>query len=277
MIPQKLRTPLLFVVALLMLGIVWLALFQPAIPAKASNAISLQPPSFQEAASPQDAVALTAIADEAGIAAYFNAGSQIDLATVRDRYRTIEAETSNYIIGSVDVDDYTEWYDVHVYVHRDGWFLVYYLAADPPSKMLDAMAYGGNTQVDTIFEKVLAIIASEAGVAYPGATFWDFRYPNANRLMIIAEDQPDGDSFTVKLPSSYIFFDRSWAMVEGRLYLDGAYIGGDYQYKNGERGTFATNQMLPNTIHTIGVTSYRCCPGPDGYGRGFLVLIYRVP
>ncbi len=51
--------------------------------------------------------------------------------SVRNRFRTIEAETNDYIIGSVDLQDYPEQFDTHVYIHRDGWFMAYYLAADP--------------------------------------------------------------------------------------------------------------------------------------------------
>lgn len=272
MIPEKVRIPLLFVVALLVFLVAGAVLWQPAPPVKASNAIPLQAPALQDAASPQTAAALAAIAEEAGISAYFNAGSPITLASVKDRYRTIEAETSDYIIGSIDVQDYPEAFDVHAYVHRDGWFMVYYLAADPAAKMLDLVAYAGGAQVGTIFEEVLTILAGEAGVAYPGATFWDFRYPNANRLMIIAEDQPDGNTFTVKLPSTYVYFERSWA-AEG---------SGQVWYLNDQRiidtgnsapmavGTLTAAQLLPDTTYTIRVGNW--------YDHtGALVLTYRVP
>lgn len=56
--------------------------------------------------------ALDGIEDEAGIAAYFEASTSITLSDVRDVYRTIEVETSSYIIGSVEVPNYLESDDV---------------------------------------------------------------------------------------------------------------------------------------------------------------------
>ena len=273
MLHERDRVVLLFVVALLGVALAGVGLWQPAAPVQASNAMPLQAPAFQDAANPQDVAARAAIADEAGIAAYFNAGAAISLATVKDRYRTIEAETSDYLIGSIDVADYPEAFDVHAYVHRDGWFMVYYLAADPASKMLDLVAYTGGTQVATIFEEVLTILASEAGVAFPGATFWDFRYPNANRLMIIAEDRPDGNNFTVKLPSSYVFFERSWAAEGGRQewYLDDTQIISTYNSAPMAVGTLTAAQLLPDTTYTVSVGDY------SAGQTGALVLTYRVP
>lgn len=39
------------------------------------------------------------------------------------------------------VPDYPESEDVHVYVHRDGWFLAYYLVADPAGKIVNWRLY----------------------------------------------------------------------------------------------------------------------------------------
>lgn len=273
MIPERLRVPVLFVLALLVFLLVGLVVLRPATPVQAGTAIPLTAPTFQDNASPQEATALAAIADEAGIAAYFNAGSQIDLATVRNRYRTIEAETSTYIIGSIDVQDYPESFDVHAYIHRDGWFLVYYLAADPAAKLVDLIAYTGGPEVGTIFEEELTILASQAGVAFPGATFWDFRYPNANRLMIIAEDYSDGNTFTVKLPSSYVFFERSWAMETTsckRLLLDGVEMTNDCSSTPMSVGAISAAQFQPDTTHTVEV-------GWRTGETGAIALTYRVP
>lgn len=272
MIPNQVRLPLLFAAMLVLLAGAGLLVFQSATPVSASNAIPLQAPPFQDAASPQDATALTAIADEAGIAAYFSSGSQISLASVRDRFRTIEAETGDYIIGSIDVVDYPESFDVHAYIHRDGWFMTYYLAADPTSKMLDLVAYTGGPTVSTIFEEVLTLLANEASVVYPGAAFWHFQHPTSNRLMIIAEDFADGNTFTVKLPSNYIFAERAWASEDGNIhwwYLDGQRIEAD-----GERpmwvGALTATQMGQDKTYTVAV-------GRDNGNTGALVLVYSAP
>jgi hypothetical protein len=46
-----------------------------------------------------------------------------------------------------------------------------------------------------------------------GSEYYDFRYPNADKLMIVADAQwTDGtDTFNIKLPSDFLFYDRSYS------------------------------------------------------------------
>ena len=107
-----------------------------------------------------DQSAVDAIADEAGIAAYFNAGSPINLTNARTVFRTIEAETATYIIGSVGVTDYDENHDVHVYVDSSGWIMAYYDDSVPTGKVFDWRLYDGGTAIPTTLDTVLGVVAS---------------------------------------------------------------------------------------------------------------------
>lgn len=135
----------------------------------------LAAPPFLGIASAEDAAVTGVIQDEAGIAAWFDAGTSVDLNQVRSAYRVIETQTADYILGSVGVPDYTEeWHDVHLYVHRDGWFLAYYLNSDPIGKIVDWEHF--NNAIPTKFETVLASVAATAGLpAPPNITHYDFR------------------------------------------------------------------------------------------------------
>lgn len=147
---SHIRKPALIVVSLL-LALAALSLApQPAAPTSGGNAIALVAPPFigvahaQEGPDAQDAPAapMGFPQDEAGISAYFKSATPVNLADVRSVYRVIEVETPDYIIGSVPVPDYgQERFDVHLYVHRDGWFLAYYLTSDPVSKIFDWLSY----------------------------------------------------------------------------------------------------------------------------------------
>ncbi|MBK9095583.1 MAG: hypothetical protein IPM84_23075 [Anaerolineae bacterium] len=207
--------------------------------------------------------------DEAGISAYFKSTTPVNLPDVRSVFRVIEVETADYIIGSVPVPGYAERYDVHLYVHRDGWFLAYYLSADPASKLFDWNSYTP-TSIPTRLERVLAIAANTAGIAFPGSTYYDFRYPNATHLMMIAEDTSDGNSFEVRLPGSYSYYERSWSThytggyCETWFILDGTNIG----HNGTAYGSLTAAQLLPETTHTVQISC-------NGYGG--LALIYRVP
>lgn len=264
---------LLLVIAALLAAVVWFVMQRPA-PAEASTALELQPPPLpQMAGSAQEvggASGVSTIAAEAGIAAYFNAGAAVNLDAVADQFVTIEARTDSYILGSAPVPQYNERHQVHVYVHKDGWFMAYYLAADPAAKMVDIKSYGG-AGISTKFDTVLALFASEAGVPFVQPTYWDFRSPNANHMMVVAETSTTGDDFTMKLPSSYIFYDQSW--VSGGslpgIWLNGANLADAYYADDGvAQGPISADELTLDVVHTFKV---------NASGKGAVVLIYRVP
>lgn len=286
----RIRKPALIVLSLLLaLAVLGLAP-QPAAPAPGGNAIALVAPPFigvahaQEGPAAQDAPAAAPMGfpqDEAGISAYFKSASPISLADVRGVFRVIEAETADYIIGSVPVADYAEVYDVHVYIHRTGWFMAYYFSSDPVAKIFDWRSYAGGT-VPTIFEKTLAFVAASAGVSFPGATYYDFRYPNATHLMFIVEDTYDGNTFDINLTGSYSYYSRSWALNSStgcdastrwaKLHLDGTQIGyNDCGYRI-SYGTLTAAQLLPDSYHTFTVELRG-----GNWANGGLALVYRVP
>jgi hypothetical protein len=93
-------------------------------------------------------------------------------------------------------------------VSHDGWFVAYYLAADPASKILDWRTYT-STKITTKLEETLSVVAVAAGVPFSGATFYDFRNPTATNLMLIMKSnaQNTPDSFQVKLPGTYNFYE----------------------------------------------------------------------
>ena len=206
---------------------------------------------------------------EAGISAYYKTPGAINLNHVRGEFRTIEDETSDYIIGSVPYPDHPEKFDVHVYVHKDGWILAYYLKADPASKIADVK----NHTVDTTkLRSTISTLAGVAGAPFTGVTYYDFRFPNATHLMIVAEDWENGSDFTIELPTEFGYFERSWIVYdEYRVHFkvdgveqisDATNAGGNMHY-----GTLGAAQLLPDTPHEITIDS-----GNNAYAA--LVLIY---
>ena len=105
----RIRKPMFVVLSLLLVLAVLSLAPQPAAPASGGNAIALKAPSFLRVASAQEAPQAAPMGfpqDEAGISAYFKSASPVTLADVRSVFRVIEAETADYIIGSVPVPDY---------------------------------------------------------------------------------------------------------------------------------------------------------------------------
>jgi hypothetical protein len=91
-------------------------------------------------------------------------------------------------------------------------------------------------------------------------------------MMLIAEDPANGGDFTVQLPPSFTYYERSWSIKNiygGYLLLNGVKVVGSDGYSALASGYLAASQLLPNITHTI--TIY----GNDDFGG--LALIYQVP
>ena len=276
----RIRRPALIVVGLLVALAATSLSQQSAAPVSGDSAIALRAPSFVLAASAQEASAVSPMGfpqDEAGISAYFKSASPVTLADVRGVYRVIEAETADYIIGSVPVADYPELFDVHVFVHREGWFVAYYLAADPVAKIADVKALTGSA-IGTLLEKTLSIVSIAGGVPFSGATFYDFRYPNATHFVLVGEAWDADHSFTVELPLNYAYYERSFIRYDlGSYRNDSGGYNTYFQVDSQSLSCLGANsglcynyitaaQMLPDTPHTVAVDDY-----------GVLAIVYRVP
>ena len=244
------------------------------------GALTLRRPVFVDTAWADEAHS-TAIGDkldgEAGISAYLEAGTSINLGQVRPLFRTIEAETTDYIIGSIEAPNYNENYDVHVYVHKDGWILTYYLKEDPASKIVDVRA---STLEPNLLKTVLGTVAGTAGVPLVGINYYDFRYPNATNILMVGEDEANGNDFQITLPQEYAYLELGWSLADVGFssqncfkiddtdkfpdadYWDGEYYGG-YAYGGAE-----LSELLPGSSHRISVcrTDF-----------GALLIVYRVP
>lgn len=269
---KTVRIPLLAAVLALTLLAAFGLVATPTPSTDQSGVFTLQAPSFVRVASAEGDAIASVIGSEAGISAYYQSAVPIEFtADFRTVFRTIEAETADYIIGSVRVENYVESEDVHVYVSKNGWMLAYYLKTDPVGKIFDWKTYNG-AAINTKLEKTLIRVASFAGVPYTAAAFYDFRYPNATHLMLIGETHEDGNNFTVNLPSSFTYYERSWGLLNDGgascWQLDGACVTGSTGVGGGytAQGYLTAAQMLPDATHTIAV---------DWHGG--LALVYRVP
>ena len=75
---------------------------------------------------------------------------------------TIELETEDYIIGSISLPNYPPYWDVHAYVHRDGWIVVYYLNTDLSAKLLNVKAWTIDT---TSLATIISSVPSSSGAS----------------------------------------------------------------------------------------------------------------
>lgn len=207
--------------------------------------------------------------NEAGISAYFETTDQINLDNAATAYRVIELRTADYIIGSVPVTGYEEHFDAHVYVHKDGWILAYYNKQNPIAKIVDI---DNETISTTNLHTVVSVVASAAGVPFTNVNYYDFRYPNATNILMVAEDNENGLDFTINLPSSYGYYERGFALNGSgeQFYLDQVAMPRSYYYHSPyyhSYGVITASQLLPDITHTIEIAY-------NG-NYGVLVVVYR--
>ena len=252
----------------------------PKPAAQPGNGFDLVRPLFLTTASAEDAGIAAFIDSEAGIAAYFQAPGALSLATARPLFRTIEAQTDSYILGSIAVPDYaSESEDVHVYLHKDGWVLAYYLAVTPAANLIDWPRFNG-TAIVTKFDTVFQLLGAQLAFTLPAATYYDFRNPNANYLLLVAEVTTSEDEFTVFLDQAIAYYERSWSLsgksYDAQYILNGTKLADDDFRSPSEwrdlEGVLTPLQLAVNATHTIQLK----------YGHNVniyagLALVYRRP
>jgi len=225
------------------LGLALLGLFY-GLTYTPDTAISLQPPPFMaQAAHAQTNSPAAFLQTEAGMSAYVKTNEAIRLDLIKSAFTIIEDQTADYIIGSTS-------YDTHMYIHKDGWIVVYYFAADPIGKIIDV---SGKTT--TKLENVISQTATKGNLTYDTVKFYHFKYPNATKMKFIIKAN---GTFEITLPSSFTYYERSWAYrctygcasIIIPLFLDGQSIG-SVGGTDGKWGTITANQLQPDVVHTM--------------------------
>jgi hypothetical protein len=92
-------------------------------------------------------------------------------------------------------------------------------------------------------------------------------------MLFVAEEYTNGNDFTITVPSSYGYYERSWALydVKNPLFsVDGVHDDAIWSGSNLHYGTLTASQLLPDTPHAIRVDN-------DDNAYGVLVITYRVP
>jgi len=253
-------------IAGLLLTLAWLL----RSPRQASADIVLHAPSFVGAGQTASLPSASFLLDEAGITAYVHLSQTIRLDYVQEEFRIIEDQTEDYIIGSVPVPDYDIEYDVHVYVHRSGWMVAYYLPDDPASRIVD---WRNRRISPTNLEVVLTNVATRDGITLPEVSYYDFRYPDATHVMLISKGQ--SGTYQIDIPSSFTIYERSWVLGSGsyfdiRYILDGVTLA-EIDGHAHQLGVLSEAQLLPDLMHTFEVELYY------DYDFNTLVLIYEDP
>jgi hypothetical protein len=194
---------------------------------------------------------------EAGMACYTKLNQKIDLASAKKAFRTIEKDTDTYIVGSIPVPGYeavtTE--DAHCFIHKDGWIVAYYLRDEPTSKIMNWQNWDGKT-INPIILQCLVSASSSVGVTPNDVKYYNFKYPDANRFIIIA----DRGSFKLTTPTSLVIYDRSYSTYHSRTAATGRWTDYDELIIDNSKidsaiGFLTVSQLTFDVPHVI--QSYR--------------------
>ncbi len=135
---------------------------------------------------------------QAGITAWFKNPTAINLNLAEATFRNVEKKTSDYIIGTVQIrDGLGIQYDAHALVHSEGWVVAYYSNTDNIGKIYDAYLHDSPLSESTTLYQVLKKISNNLQLTLDtqDVKYYDFRFPSANRLMIIRNNSANSNSF----------------------------------------------------------------------------------
>ena len=222
-------------------------------------------------------------ADEAGISAYVKAMDSVDLNDAKGAFATIERETSDYIIGTVALSLHTEEQYPHVYVSTDGWVVAYYPNDRPSSWLFPWYSYSGGAITTTTLADAADIVVNQIGGSSSGLKYYNFKFSNATKMMMIAESASGStDSFKVTIPSAFEPYGVAWshysaigayssssANLDGSRFSHHSFGPGGGTKISKSYGNFGTSSEFARGIeHQIDISSSK------GTGRIGLVLEY---
>jgi archaellin len=174
------------------------------------GAIALVRPWFIDEALASDdrsARAIINIANEAGVSAYVKTPSTITLALATTAFTSVTTNDSNYVMGVIIPAGYSAYWGVQVLVHKSGWIMAWYhkdwLAATVVN--VNDKTFANNTKLSLAIDKVTTTLKIKNIIP----TYYHFKYPDANRLLIARKSLISGYMMRVGYPSALTYYDAS--------------------------------------------------------------------
>lgn len=257
--------------------------------AEANQGFSLMRPAFAQSMDP----ATSFLDKEAGISIYLNTGSSIDVNAAAANLINIENKTSDWVIGSVPLGSpFTSSDYPHCFVHKSGWIVVYYLKATSQntayiSKIIvwKSAANVNSPLNDTKLKQALTIVCTPLGIPSTNSKYYDFQYPSATNLLIVAKTTISGSpaTFNIKIPGNVTVYEQSWShkthswsSIWGNgpnsvFKIDQTQIdvwGLSDEVTIGELAFLPTNYLAPDVFHVVYVD------GDTGYCGICLTILY---
>lgn len=178
--------------------------------AAVDGALSLVRPWFIDEALASDdrsARVITNIANEAGISAYVKTPAAILLSRAKTAFTSVIVEDSNYILGTITPTGYPAYWGAQVLVHKNGWIMAWYHKDWLASTVVHVndKTFANKTKLSVAIDAVTTALKITA----ISPTYYHFKYPTANRMLIARKSLVSGHMMRVSYPSTFTYFDTS--------------------------------------------------------------------
>ena len=230
------------------------------------------------------ASATTFPVSEAGISAYVHVDQTIDLEQASDAFTTLDTINETYVIGTVSIANYGYTSTPSVYVSRNGWIVAYFPNSYPASHIVQWKGIGDSTISRTTLEDAINKVATAIGttVTKSDIKYYDFRYPDATEMKMIAKISGSGTTkFYQTIPETFTFYGGSFYHYSyhsdaSNVYVDGVVVDSI----PGRSGAYRAHiKDEPSIIK--GVSQTIAVYQDDWYSQGkagvAVVLIYSPP
>jgi hypothetical protein len=253
---------LLIIIGLLMANLVVGIVKSPTDTASVTDdgSVGLVRPWFIDEAFASDdrsARAVASIATEAGISAYIKTPTAILLSRAETAFTSVTFKNSNYILGTITPAGYDAYWGAQVMVHKTGWIMAWYHKDWLASTVVHVndKSFANKTKLSIAIDKVTTALKINA----INPTYYHFKYPSANRMLIARKSLVSGYMMRVSYPSSFTYYDTS-AYYEYDVTYDnpgnmnypaGACVAGywyDTDYKKDYLGLYINDEIIINQI-----------------------------
>ncbi len=150
--------------------------------------------------------------NEAGISVYVKLEQAIDLSRARGLYSVLEDEADAYMIGTMKLLDYDETWWPHVWIHEDGWIVVYFAKDEPTSRLMHWAGYRDDRITTTTLREAMLSVGRELGVSIAsleeGLRYYHWQHPDATRMLVVVGRR----DFKYTIPPDITVRDASWSL-----------------------------------------------------------------
>ena len=167
---------------------------------------------------------------QAGLSAYATITNTISLNLVRPLFSSVEVENSDYIQGEYTLSGRTD--KVKLAIGNAGWTIAWHTRDYASQHLYDCPSFNGSQPAQIINrpERALLEVSNALGITTTTASFYDFRNPQANGIIIHWLFLPGNGTQTssIDLPLLNTYIERGYifctALSNSKLWLNSQII-----------------------------------------------------